>query len=128
MPWRHIGEVEVYIHSFLISSLDVDKWSTSCPRRRTAEKGTRYPFIRRLDGSQRRFGWYGEAKYFRLPLFEKDSSKPSGTFGRTAVIRTEIWDTHLRNINMNMNMCITHLTARWTDAPLRSQMPLDLHV
>jgi len=29
--WRHNGGVEVYLHTFLTSELDVGKWSASCP-------------------------------------------------------------------------------------------------
>lgn len=31
MPWRHIGGLEVKLHSFLTLTLGADGWITSCP-------------------------------------------------------------------------------------------------
>jgi hypothetical protein len=58
VPWRLIGGVEVKLHTFLTSALVEGEWSTSHPGRFTPRKEPSYPLNRRLNGPQRRSGWF----------------------------------------------------------------------
>jgi hypothetical protein len=53
-PRRHIGEVEVQLHSFLTSALDGGEWSSSSPGRFALGKKAQDSLNSRLSGSQRR--------------------------------------------------------------------------
>ena len=48
MPWKHIGEGEVQLHSYTTSALEGCEWSMPCPSHFTAGKETQYPLFRRL--------------------------------------------------------------------------------
>jgi hypothetical protein len=41
VPWRHIGGLDVWLHSFLTSTLGADEWLTSCPILFMARKNPR---------------------------------------------------------------------------------------
>ena len=58
MLWRRIWGAEVQRHSFLISALVGDKWSTSQSNRFTPGKNPCYPLSRRLCGPHRWSGLY----------------------------------------------------------------------
>ena len=55
--WRHIGGVEVWLHSFLTSALAGSEWSVSCPSCLTAWRESWYPLNSRLCGPQSHSGW-----------------------------------------------------------------------
>jgi hypothetical protein len=45
MSWRHIRGAEALLHSFLTSSIDKEKWSTSRPDHLTSGRKTDTPWI-----------------------------------------------------------------------------------
>jgi hypothetical protein len=57
-PWRRIGEVEVYLHTFLTSALDGGEWQLHAPAALPSGKEPRYPLDRRLT-------YEGVSKSFR---------------------------------------------------------------
>jgi len=59
--WRHIGEAEVQLHSFLTSALGVE-WLISCPDHFTPEKEPKYPSNRRLGGPRSQSKYFEEQK------------------------------------------------------------------
>jgi len=67
MQWRHVGGVEVYIHSFLTTAVGGGEWSTSFPCCCTPVKEPQYPLNRRLDGAHSWSGHFGDEKNL-LPL------------------------------------------------------------
>lgn len=60
--WSRIRGVEVYLHSFLSSALDIGQWSTSRCGRFIPKKECQYSLQRTLGGSQSRNGNSGEEK------------------------------------------------------------------
>ena len=70
-PWRQIGGIKVLLHSFLALALHGSECWFSGPGLSTPRKERWYPWLRRLGGSQRRSGNFGEAKtLFPLTGFE----------------------------------------------------------
>jgi hypothetical protein len=57
------GGVDVYIHIFLTSALEVSG-QLHAPAALPLGKSPRYPFYRRLGGPQSWSGWYGEVNIF----------------------------------------------------------------
>jgi hypothetical protein len=61
-PWRHIGGVEVWLHSCLTLAVYGDEWWTSHPSCFNSKKESLYPLNRRLCGPQSQSGHFGEEK------------------------------------------------------------------
>jgi hypothetical protein len=72
------GGVEVELHAFLTSALDVGKWVASRPGRFTpGETAPLYPLDKRLGGPQSRSGRGSEEKeVLPLPRIKSRSSSP----------------------------------------------------
>ena len=62
MRWKSIGGLEVHLHLFLTSALNLDDWSTPRPCRFNPCKQSRIPLYRRLSGPQSRSGCFREEK------------------------------------------------------------------
>jgi len=60
MRWKSIGVLEVPLHSFLTSALNLDDWSTPCPCRFNSCKQSRIPLYKTLGGTQSRSGCFRE--------------------------------------------------------------------
>jgi len=63
MPWRPIGEVEVKLHSFLISVLDGGEWSN-------LRRGPCFTAGKNPGGTQSAFNILGEKNPMQLPRIE----------------------------------------------------------
>ena len=72
-PWGCMGEVELYLHSFLASVIDCVEWLTLRAVRFTSRNRNEpwHPLNGRLYGSQRQIEQFGEDKSpLPLPVFE----------------------------------------------------------
>jgi hypothetical protein len=81
-PGRHVGAVEVRLHSLLTSALDVGGWSTSRPGRFVPGRDPQHPLHRSLGGPQCWSGRFGEETVFCL---YRDSNPGRTGLGRILV-------------------------------------------
>lgn len=71
-----MGSSIIYFHLFLIQRIDGKVKPISCPGHLTREYGSRYPFNKRTNGFQRRFGRFVEQKN-PCPRLDSNSELPS---------------------------------------------------
>jgi hypothetical protein len=103
--WRHIGEAEVQLHSFLTSALGV-QWLISCPDQFTPEKEPKYPSNRRLGGPQSQSRCFEEQKNLLIWTPEHSHYTNFGTPARpSSLINWRILFTIVKGMARN---------ERWT--------------
>jgi len=80
----YIGEVDVWLHLFLISTQDGGELLTSRPSKFSPETGRRYPLHRGLDGPQNQPGRFVEGKKQVVPDEIRNPDFPARGLGRTS--------------------------------------------
>jgi len=75
-PWRHIGEAEVKLHSFLTSALDLLEWLTSFPRQIYPRVRTTVPNDYETEGGPRSGMDVKNKNILLLPGFEPRTVQP----------------------------------------------------
>lgn len=92
---KHRG-TEVWLQSFLPSTLDENKWSTTCPGHFTPRKKSQYPLNSRLAGPQSWSGHFAE---------EKNSLAPNGIQILYCPAHN-VAATHLLHLRWNYHCCL----------------------